>query len=442
MYRDRPVPVIALVERSSAPVASAPPLSEDESAAAAPAPVASAAGWDALVPDHLRTKPQRLGPKGARLVDRGSPPLGAEVGPGERFRQSWRVRNDTDRAWPADTRLVCVTGDPAIQPDPAGTVIIAEHGGVAPGAECVISIDLVAPEREGRYECFFRLLAESLGGRFGQRLPVCVVVGSASASGTSDGHEDEGVRAEVVERLRRNGILPRNGSADGEVEVRNRAVTSARLAALRPILAGGIRVPRIVRTFRQLDGNFDSCVAALQSAIEERHATKSAARRRGAAVAGTSDSEEGAAADTVNTGIIPEGHRRSKATTKPSRRGEESASASSSMAAVGIEGDPRAGFPKKTSMMMMMDPAGITSITECQSMLRTAMALAKDLREQWRCIEREAYEAERAHRDQQHTVRLLRDRLWQLRDEDADRRHAAHTKEDKDKGEARHRKAT
>jgi len=105
---------------------------------------------------------------------------------GSPFTKVWRVRNDTDGAWPEHVRLVFVGGD----------VMGFEEAPVAvtavPGAEVDIRADLVAPAAAGHYAGYFRL-ADADGRRFGNRLGVrVVVVGAGSGSDAGEGGEGEG----------------------------------------------------------------------------------------------------------------------------------------------------------------------------------------------------------------------------------------------------------
>jgi len=91
---------------------------------------------------------------------------GTEMAPGTPFTKIWTVRNDGANEWPEDVKLQCVGGDDLQAPH---RVKLQHHGKVALGSEVQLAVDLVAPQRAGRYIAYFRLITPS-GKKFGQRI--------------------------------------------------------------------------------------------------------------------------------------------------------------------------------------------------------------------------------------------------------------------------------
>lgn len=114
-----------------------------------------------------------------RFVEHRSPAIGsdvAHVAPGQSFKKSWLVRNDSSTTWPEDVSLVPVSRSCQDLSSPPETPAV---GGVAPGEETEVSVDLVAPTLSGMYEGFWRTAGG--GRRFGQRLWAKVMVVSPQA---------------------------------------------------------------------------------------------------------------------------------------------------------------------------------------------------------------------------------------------------------------------
>lgn len=113
----------------------------------------------------------------ARFVEHRSPSLGndvAHVSPGQSFKKSWLVRNDSSTPWPEEVSLVPVSrGCQDLSSPPEAAVV----GGVAPGEEAEVAVDLVAPMQAGMYEGYWRTFGAER--RFGQRLWAKVMVVSA-----------------------------------------------------------------------------------------------------------------------------------------------------------------------------------------------------------------------------------------------------------------------
>lgn len=98
---------------------------------------------------------------------------GTEVTYGTNFTKIWRLRNIGSFSWPRLTQLVHVGGDILGSDKPASLELPEE--GLPCDEEIDASVDLVAPERPGRYVSHWRLMAPS-GQKFGQRVWVLIQV--------------------------------------------------------------------------------------------------------------------------------------------------------------------------------------------------------------------------------------------------------------------------
>jgi next-to-BRCA1 protein 1 len=98
---------------------------------------------------------------------------GTEMAPGTPFTKIWRLRNSGKIPWAPQTKLVHVGGDEL------GNVFVVplelpEHG-LLPDQEVEAAVDLVAPEKAGRYVSHWRL-ASPAGPKFGHRVWVVIQV--------------------------------------------------------------------------------------------------------------------------------------------------------------------------------------------------------------------------------------------------------------------------
>ncbi|KAI5065782.1 hypothetical protein GOP47_0018406 [Adiantum capillus-veneris] len=98
---------------------------------------------------------------------------GTELSPGTNFTKIWRMSNIGTLPWPQGTRLVHIGGD-VLGTDKAVSLELPESG-VPCGEEAEVSVDLVTPEKAGRYVSHWRLSAPS-GQKFGHRVWVVIHV--------------------------------------------------------------------------------------------------------------------------------------------------------------------------------------------------------------------------------------------------------------------------
>lgn len=99
----------------------------------------------------------------ARFIKDVTIPDGTQVPIGHRVVKTWRIRNESDQAWPQGICLIHVGGDML------GVSQTIPVESVGAGQEADISIEIIAPPAAGRYNSFWRL-CYSDGQRFGQRM--------------------------------------------------------------------------------------------------------------------------------------------------------------------------------------------------------------------------------------------------------------------------------
>jgi len=106
----------------------------------------------------------------ARFVKDVTVPDGTQLAPSTPFLKIWKMRNDGEKPWPANTRLAFIGGDKF---SAAESVVLSES--VSPGVSIDIAVDMVAPSAPGKYVSYYRLVTPD-GNRFGHRIWVDVLV--------------------------------------------------------------------------------------------------------------------------------------------------------------------------------------------------------------------------------------------------------------------------
>jgi hypothetical protein len=91
----------------------------------------------------------------------------------EKFKKTWKVRNNGSCDWPEDTALVYVSGTKMASPD---TVPV---GKVAPNTEVEVSVELTSPEQYGNYTGLWQLRSGQTN--FGTQLSAVIVAGDPPA---------------------------------------------------------------------------------------------------------------------------------------------------------------------------------------------------------------------------------------------------------------------
>jgi hypothetical protein len=107
-------------------------------------------------------------------------PDGTKFKNSEKFKKTWKVRNNGTCEWPADTALVFVSGTKLGTPD---TIAV---GKVAPNTEAEIGVELAAPEQYGSYTGLWQL--RSGQANFGTQLSAVIVAGDPPAGNVVAGN--------------------------------------------------------------------------------------------------------------------------------------------------------------------------------------------------------------------------------------------------------------
>lgn len=111
-------------------------------------------------------------------------PDGTNLQPGQAFRKSWTLKNGGARAWTEGFALAVNSSNPKI--DKLGspeTVLVGKV--VQPGESIEISVDLVAPQQEGRYTVYYELNDETGAPVPDSQIWVTITVGAVSSPGSS-----------------------------------------------------------------------------------------------------------------------------------------------------------------------------------------------------------------------------------------------------------------
>jgi hypothetical protein len=106
-------------------------------------------------------------------------PDGTKFKNAEKFKKTWKVRNNGTCEWPADTALVFVSGTKMSSPD---TVTV---GKVAPNTDVEVSVELTSPEQYGNYTGLWQL--RSGQANFGTQLSTVIVAGDPPAGTVTAG---------------------------------------------------------------------------------------------------------------------------------------------------------------------------------------------------------------------------------------------------------------
>eukprot|EP00300_Choanocystis_sp_HF-7_P042564 c9301_g1_i1.p1 GENE.c9301_g1_i1~~c9301_g1_i1.p1 ORF type:complete len:394 (+),score=76.13 c9301_g1_i1:132-1313(+) len=110
-------------------------------------------GDGGLVP--IRRHRYHYGPSGrlrARFVKHVTVANDSPVNAGDEFTKTWRVRNESNVAWPEKVEVVVVGGDASL----AVQASVSVRGAVAPNTEADVSVACRAPTTPGSYQTFWR----------------------------------------------------------------------------------------------------------------------------------------------------------------------------------------------------------------------------------------------------------------------------------------------
>jgi hypothetical protein len=136
----------------------------------------------------LQEKPDKM-QLSARFVKDVNVSEGTQVAPGSKFIKTWRFRNEGSVAWPEGTKLLFISTQKGDQMSGPEQVLVPS---VQPGAEVDISVELTAPQPQGKYVGFYRLVSPG-GKKFGDRVRNLIYVYASSSS------EGEDAKTNVVE---------------------------------------------------------------------------------------------------------------------------------------------------------------------------------------------------------------------------------------------------
>jgi len=116
----------------------------------------------------LKAKKQEKVKYSARFIKESIPDL-FEVAPGAVFAKTWTLRNDGTTAWPVDVILVQTSGD-----NLNGNPVVLENN-VGPQGEYDFTVQMQAPDKEGRYTAYYRLTFGD-NVRFGHKIWCSILV--------------------------------------------------------------------------------------------------------------------------------------------------------------------------------------------------------------------------------------------------------------------------
>jgi hypothetical protein len=147
---DNSIAAIKVPATEKAPaVTSAVPASESQQPSAIPLPSGSTLSPTPTSIDYLIS-----------AVEDVTIPDGDTLSPGENIVKTWRLTNGGLSLWPAETRLVFVSGDQM-----GAEAVMLQHP-VAPGQTVEVSVNLQTPTTEGAYQGYFMLQTDT-GKLFG-----------------------------------------------------------------------------------------------------------------------------------------------------------------------------------------------------------------------------------------------------------------------------------
>ena len=143
----------------------------------------------------LKMKGLALNPKVTALAVPQGKVETVAVAPGVPLMHSWRIRNESDVAWPAGVALVRANPVKLAEKMQAPESVAVPS--LAPGEETIVSVSLTAPTSIGTHRAWFRMEHLETKRRFGHRLPVVldVVEGSSSGGESADEKTEEAVKA-------------------------------------------------------------------------------------------------------------------------------------------------------------------------------------------------------------------------------------------------------
>ena len=92
-----------------------------------------------------------------------------KVRPNQKFTKKWTFKNDGKTAWSEDTLFIQTNGD-NLEAEPVPVDLVVE-----PETEYEWEVELVAPEKEGKYSAYFRMVTGN-NHRFGHKVWCTIIV--------------------------------------------------------------------------------------------------------------------------------------------------------------------------------------------------------------------------------------------------------------------------
>jgi hypothetical protein len=111
-------------------------------------------------------------------------PDGTNMQPGQAFQKTWTLKNGGSLPWVEGYKLAIFSSDPTGEylqsPD-----ILPLTQEVKPGEDIQLSVDLIAPQRNGRYSVYYQLIDENGTPVPGGKIWVMITVGSVGSISTN-----------------------------------------------------------------------------------------------------------------------------------------------------------------------------------------------------------------------------------------------------------------
>jgi len=150
--------------------------------------------------DKLRMIKNKDGNKNimGRFVKHITIPDNTELAPNTAFFKIWRFRNESNKPWPAASKLIFIGKS---EEDCLAIVKSIDVGTLDPGKEKDISVTMKTPPKQGRYISYWKLYDPVVDKKFGQRVWAMVNVVSDSSSSSSGDEKESAVPSEVLKKF-------------------------------------------------------------------------------------------------------------------------------------------------------------------------------------------------------------------------------------------------
>lgn len=135
-----------------------------------------------IAPTIPATRPPETGGLAIAFIGE-TVPDGTNLQPGQAFQKTWTLKNGGKRAWVEGFSLARVSSNPAGE-DLGSPDVIPLAQEVRREENVQISIDLVAPEQDGRYTVYFQLQDETGAAVPDSQIWVTIMVGSGGSAST------------------------------------------------------------------------------------------------------------------------------------------------------------------------------------------------------------------------------------------------------------------